>query len=67
MVELEMSGGGQFHGKIPDESDLQKIVEKLLYELWETGRLSQASIKIPVFGILFNPIQPEESEFRIRY
>ncbi len=34
------------------------------YDFQKTG---EYTIKIPVFGILFNPIQPEESEFRIRY
>jgi hypothetical protein len=30
-------------------------------------RTEEYIIKIPVFGILFNPIIPEEAEFRIRY
>lgn len=34
------------------------------YDFQKTG---EYTIKIPVFGILFNPIQPEETEFRIRY
>ena len=34
------------------------------YEFEKTG---EYTIKIPVFGILFNPIIPEEAEFRIKY
>ena len=34
------------------------------YDFQRTG---EYVIKIPVFGILFNPIIPEEAEFRIRY
>jgi hypothetical protein len=40
-----------YHGKIADEYELRKIVEKLLSELWENGRLAQVSIdKIIVAG-----------------
>lgn len=34
------------------------------YDFQKTG---EYTIKIPVFGILFNPIMPEEAEFRIKY
>jgi hypothetical protein len=34
------------------------------YDFQKTG---EYTIKIPVFGILFNPIKPEEAEFRIVY
>ncbi|MGH9984929.1 MAG: hypothetical protein ACRD8W_13345 [Nitrososphaeraceae archaeon] len=34
------------------------------YIFQKTG---EYTIKIPVFGILFNPIIPEEAEFKIRY
>ena len=34
------------------------------YDFQKTG---EYTIKIPVFGILFNPIIPEEAEFRIKY
>jgi hypothetical protein len=34
------------------------------YDFQRTG---EYIIKIPAFGILFNPIIPEEAEFRIRY
>ncbi len=34
------------------------------YDFQRTG---EYIIKIPVFGILFNPIIPEEAEFRIRF
>ena len=34
------------------------------YDFQKTGKYT---IKIPVFGILFNPILPEEAEFRIKY
>jgi hypothetical protein len=34
------------------------------YDFQKTG---EYTIKIPVFGILFNPILPEEAEFRIKY
>jgi hypothetical protein len=44
MTELDMSRGLEYSGKIPDGSNLQKIVEKMLSELWENGRLAQVSI-----------------------
>ena len=34
------------------------------YDFEKTG---ESTIKIPVFGILFNPIIPEEAKFRIEY
>lgn len=34
------------------------------YDFQKTG---EYTIKIPVFGILFNPIMPEEAEFKIKY
>jgi hypothetical protein len=33
MTELDMSRGLEYSGKIPDGSNLQKIVEKILSEL----------------------------------
>jgi hypothetical protein len=45
MTEIDMSRGGlEYNGKIAGEYELRKIVEKLLSELWENGRLAQASI-----------------------
>ena len=37
-------GGLKYNGKIDGEYEIRKIVEKLLSELWENGRLVQASI-----------------------
>lgn len=45
VTELDLSRGGlEYNGKIADVYELRKIVEKLLSELWENGRLAQASI-----------------------
>jgi hypothetical protein len=34
---------------------------------YDFQKAGEYTIKIPVFGILFNPIMPEEAEFRIKY
>jgi hypothetical protein len=34
---------------------------------YDFQKIGKYTIKIPVFGILFNPIIPEEAEFRIKY
>jgi hypothetical protein len=34
---------------------------------YDFQKIGEYIIKIPVFGILFNPIIPEEAEFRIKY
>lgn len=34
---------------------------------YDFQKIGEYTIKIPVFGILFNPILPEEAEFRIKY
>jgi hypothetical protein len=45
MTELNTNRGLiEYNGKIPEGSNLQKIVEKMLSELWENRRLAQASI-----------------------
>jgi len=45
VTEIDMSRGGvEYNGKIAGVYELRKIVEKLLSELWENGRLAQVSI-----------------------